>query len=127
MDCFCCFLTELLGLVLCSLYDAVADIHGYGCFIREDVKKDEIITQREANRRGKLYDKLNCTFLYDRNEDYVLDAMRKGNLIKFANCCPVETATMYPRIRIVNAEHRCVCMCVCMHRSATEIGLRVIF
>jgi histone-lysine N-methyltransferase EZH2 len=91
-----------------------AEIHGFGCFIREDVKKDEYVTeyrgeilsQSEANRRGKCYDKSNSTFLFERNQDYVLDAMRKGNLIKFANHASVDRATMYPRIRIVNAEHR---------------------
>jgi SET domain-containing protein len=96
---------------------AHAEIHGFGCFLREEARKDEfvteyrgeIISQGEANRRGKCYDKCNCTFLFDRNQDYVLDAMRKGNLIKFANHAPSDKASLYPRIRIVNAEQRCVC------------------
>lgn len=103
--------------VLVSTWCCGPDIHGFGCFMREDVKKDdflteyrgEIISQSESNRRGKLYDKVNCTYLFDRNQDYVLDGMRKGNLIKFANHAPGHTAAMYPRIRFVNAEHRHVC------------------
>ena len=114
MDCFCCFLTELLGLVLCSLYDAVADIHGYGCFIREDVKKGEflaeycgeILTHEEARRR-ELCGTQNVTFYHERNKDYMLDAMRKGSVIRFANCRPAKSANMYNRICFVNAEHRC--------------------
>jgi [histone H3]-lysine27 N-trimethyltransferase EZH2 len=91
-----------------------AEIHGFGCFVREDVKKDdfvteyrgEVVSQLEANRRGKLYDKLDLTFLFDRNQDYLLDAMRKGNLVRFANHSAAKDAAMYPRIRIVGAEQR---------------------
>ena len=83
--------------------------------MREDVRKDEflteyrgeVISQEEANRRGAVYDKLNCTFLFGLNDDRVVDAMRKGNVVKFANHCVPEKASMYPRIRLVNGDHRC--------------------
>ncbi|KUF93618.1 hypothetical protein AM588_10004490 [Phytophthora nicotianae] len=68
-------------------------IHGYGMFARETISATEFVyeytgamlSQDEAERRGLIYDKMEMSYLFDLNEDAVLDALRCGNKSKFIN------------------------------------------
>ncbi|ETN12566.1 hypothetical protein, variant 1 [Phytophthora nicotianae INRA-310] len=71
----------------------LSSIHGYGMFARETISATEFVyeytgamlSQDEAERRGLIYDKMEMSYLFDLNEDAVLDALRCGNKSKFIN------------------------------------------
>ncbi|KAF4320718.1 hypothetical protein BBO99_00005346 [Phytophthora kernoviae] len=75
------------------LMKGFSGIHGYGMYAHETIAADEFVyeytgamlSQDEAERRGMLYDKMNMSYLFDLNEDAVLDALRSGNKSKFIN------------------------------------------
>ena len=93
-----------------------SSIHGWGAFTPSFIKKGsyvysyvgELISQNEADRRGKIYDKLKCSFLFNLNDDQVIDATRKGNKLKYANHSH-EYANMKPKVVMSNGDH-CVQM-----------------
>ncbi|KAI9640426.1 hypothetical protein NHQ30_011171 [Ciborinia camelliae] len=89
---------------------------GYGLFAAEPVKKGEflseyageVISDNEAERRGLIYERKYMSFLFDLNQDMIVDAAHMGNKTRFINHAETEADGLncIAKILLVNGEHR---------------------
>ncbi|CAF0889232.1 unnamed protein product [Adineta ricciae] len=88
---------------------AESDIAGYGAFLGSPVAypgeliaeyTGEIISEEEADRRGRLYDKRACSYLFNLDMQHCIDARQFGNKLRFANHSSKPNCV--PKIKLVN-------------------------
>jgi hypothetical protein len=84
------------GLRLGSRYRTVvgqSGVHGWGVFAAVEIPRNaligeylgEVITQEEAERRGRVYDELDYSFLFNITRKYAIDSTRLGSKLKYCN------------------------------------------
>lgn len=89
---------------------------GFGLYILDPAQKGEylgeyageLISEKEADRRGLVYDRNFRSFLFDLNAQMVVDAAKMGNKTRFINHAYTEGQglNVKPEIVFVNGEHR---------------------
>jgi len=95
-----------------NLYVAPSDIAGLGCFIGEPAEKNdfiaeylgEMITHEECESRGRVYDMAKSSYMFNLNEEYIVDAARMGGFIRFANHSSKPNCQV--KILLVNGDYR---------------------
>ncbi|KAM1169700.1 hypothetical protein ACFX19_031979 [Malus domestica] len=90
-----------------------SDVAGWGAFLKNPVNKNdylgeytgEIISHQEADKRGKIYDRdIALHWHYACLLQYVLDAYRKGDKLKFANHS--SNPNCHAKVMLVAGDHR---------------------
>lgn len=89
-------------------------VHGMGLYAGQDIKehefigeyKGEVVTQREAERRGAVYYYQNNSYLFMLNPKQEVDSTLYGNKTRFMNHRSKPGANVYPLVRLVNTVHR---------------------
>jgi SET domain/CXC domain len=107
----CCNVGLRLGLRYRTVVGR-SRVHGWGVFPVVDIPKNvlvgeylgEVITQEEAERRGRVYDELQYSFLFNITEKYAIDSTRIGSKLKYCN--HLEDPNCEPRLMRVGGDVR---------------------
>ncbi|CAF4166465.1 unnamed protein product [Rotaria sp. Silwood2] len=102
----------ILGLSF-FYFNFIVLVAGYGAFLGSPIAypgdliaeyTGEIISEEEADRRGRLYDKQACSYLFNLDTQRCVDARQFGNKIRFANHSSKPNCV--PKIKLVNGDYR---------------------
>ncbi|KAL7267775.1 hypothetical protein RUND412_009625 [Rhizina undulata] len=91
----------------------ISSVAGFGLLMGQDVKageflgeyKGEVISSEEAERRGKVYDKRGVSFLFNLNQNQVIDATRAGNKFRYVNHSS-KRPNCVAKVLMANCTHR---------------------
>lgn len=91
---------------------APSTVAGWGVYNRYSLKKGDFIqeyvgeamSQHEAERRGRIYDKINMSYLFNLCTDHVIDANWKGNKTRFINHSDIPNVEC--KVVMVNGDYR---------------------
>eukprot|EP00775_Hariotina_reticulata_P001444 gene1444-1785_t len=94
------------------IHMGLSNVSGWGAFLGESARKGdflgeyvgEMLSQAEADRRGKAYDRSNNSYLFGVNKLWVLDAKACGNKLRFAN--HRSNPNCQTRVLMVDGDHR---------------------
>lgn len=86
-------------------------VAGWGAFAPHAIEKNEflieyrgeLVSHAEADRRGQVYDRRASSYLFDLDDKWVVDALRKGNRSRFLNHSEMPNAVT--RIVSVRGDH----------------------
>lgn len=96
----------------CRLLAGRSNVHGWGVFAAYDVAQNEMIGEyvgevlgdQVAERRGRLYDEVQSTFLFEITKGLSLDSTRIGNKLRYCNHS--SDANLEPRLMRVAGDVR---------------------
>ncbi|KAK9846547.1 hypothetical protein WJX81_006349 [Elliptochloris bilobata] len=96
----------------------LSDIAGWGAFLLENAARNdligeytgELVSQEEAERRGRAYDSEGFSYLFNLDRDWVLDARFRGNKLRFINHST--EANCRAEVVLVQGDHRVAILAV---------------
>ena len=105
-----------------------SEVAGWGLFTKYALAKGdyvheylgELIPHNEAERRGKIYDERNQTYIFDMSTDYAVDALSKGNKTRFINHS--DNPNIGPQMKVVNGDFRIGFFAIKDIPAQTEVG-----
>lgn len=96
----------------CRVLAGRSRVHGWGVFAAHDIPQNEMVGEyvgevlgdQVAERRGRLYDEVQSTFLFEITKGLSLDSTRIGNKLRYCNHS--SDANLEPRLMRVGGDVR---------------------
>ena len=106
-------LDGLLVMVSLKLSLGVSSVAGWGLFATFPIRpgefigeyRGEVVSQNEAERRGKMYDRNFNSYLFNLNSEFVVDATNIGSKMRFINHS-AKKANCTARVVYVCGDHK---------------------